>query len=185
MGICWTSIYDLIANYNFYFFVIQVGLERAMMYTNINCDDENPMGNMEFQLGAIEGIEACKFKLDNPLPFKFGRKDCLPDPEKAFPFMASKKENHANAYGTGKKVIEDLNKDFGLDAEETISLMAVHSLANFGANPEHLMKYRWIGGSQKAKNGAPIDVSQRAAPASFSNMYFKILNGQFYKVICL
>ena len=148
-----------------------------MMYTNLNCDEQDPIGNMEFQLGAIEGLEACKFKLENPVPFKFGRKDCIPDPARVFPFMASKKENHANPYGTGRKIIEDLNKDFGLEADETISLMAVHSLANFGANPEHLMKYRWIGGSQKAKPGMPI----RAAPASFSNMYYKLLNGQFYK----
>ena len=162
-------------------FAGQVGLERAMMYTNINCQDENPMGNMEFQLGAIESIEACKFKLDSPVAFRFGRKDCIPDPDKAFPFMASKKENHANAYGTGKKVIQDLKDDFGLEPQETISLMAVHSLANFGSNPEHLMKYRWIGGSQKRRQGSAQDVSQRAAPASFSNMYYKILNGQFFK----
>ena len=60
-------------------------------------------------------------------------------------------------------------------------MMAVHGLANFGANTENVMKYNWIGGSQKVRDGAPDGTNIRASPASFSNMYHKILKGQFFR----
>ena len=163
-------------------FAGQVGLERAISFTNTNCKDEDPTGNMEFQLGAIDGIDQCLIKIREReyLPFTYGRVDCIPDEDKKwtpYPFEATKKENHANAYGTGKAIIDALGADFDLSAAESISLMAVHGLASFGSNFEHLMKYRWIGGSRKTQEG----INERSSPASFSNMYYKILNGKFFK----
>ena len=163
-------------------FAGQVGLERAIMHTNKNCMDEDPTSNMEFQLGAIDGIDKCQIKLrerDN-LPFRYGRIDCIPEEDKKwtpYPFEATKTENHANAYGTGKDVIDALAKDFDLSAAESIAIMAIHGVASFGSNFEHLMKYRWIGGSRKTKEGN----TERMSPSSFSHMYYKILNGKFYE----
>ena len=100
---------------------------------------------MEFQLRAIEGPEKCHIKLNRTLPFRWGRKDCVPDPDAKwtpYDFEATKTEKHSNAYGTGTQVVKDLKNDFDLTARETISLMALHGLALFGHNIEEIMKYR-------------------------------------------
>ena len=161
-----------------------MGIERAIEYTNRNCLNRDPTGNLEYQLGAIEGVDKCLFGLRGDrqrYAFKWGRKDCQSDTSVTkvpYPFVAHKKEKHANAYGTGQAALNALKEDFGLSPKESMSLMATHGLANFGANTEHLAKYNWIGGSQKARaEGKPI----RSSPGSFSNMYFKILKGQFYR----
>ena len=67
-------------------------------------------------------------------------------------------------------LIDDLKTDFGFTARESISLFAVHGLAEFGRNEEEGgVKYKWIGGTvTNSKN------------ATFSNMYHKILNGKSY-----
>ena len=82
-----------------------------------------------------------------------------------YPYEATKKERHSNTYGTGTQVIKDLKQDFGLTARETIALMATHGLADKNINNEEVAKYKWIGGNKKG---------------SFSNMYYKILNGKTY-----
>ena len=55
--------------------------------------------------------------------------------------------------------------------------MALHGLAQFGANTEETMKYKWIGGSIRTKEG----MDDRSGLGSFSNMYYKILSGKVYK----
>ena len=150
-------------------FAGNIALERAINITNANCHSGDPNGNLEYQLGAIEGIENCETKLDRYLPFRTGRVDCMPDEESKwtpYPFEATKTEKHSNTYGTGTQVIKDLKNDFNLTARETISLMSLHGLAFRTKNWELNTKYKWFGGS--APNG------------SFSNMYFKILNGKTY-----
>ena len=85
--------------------------------------------------------------------------------------------------------------------EETIALMAIHGLAQFGANTEELDKYKWIGGSRipsRSKN--PNNVwennnsndeptsnpvknvkAARTSDNSFNNIYYKLLNGAVYQ----
>ena len=66
-----------------------------------------------------------------------------------------------------------------MTAEESISLMALHGLAQFGSNSEEVAKYKWIGGSIGGEELGE-DGGRRVDPQSFSNMYYKILNGKLY-----
>ena len=165
-------------------FAGQVGLEHVMKVTNDNCDDPDPVMNLEYQLSAIEGVDKCKFGLRNgrEVRFKYGRSDCIPEAGKKwtpYPFEATKHENHANAYGTGNAVIEALQKDFDLEPAESLSLMAIHGAAAFGGNIEEAAKYKWIGGSMRGPTGDGGD--ERQGEGSFSNMYFKTLAGKIYR----
>ena len=80
-----------------------------------------------------------------------------------YPFEATKEEKHSNPHGTGDQVLKDLKEDFNMTARESISLMALHGLAD-SRNDEQFTKYNWIGGTRY----------------TFSNMYFKFLNGKTF-----
>jgi len=162
-------------------FAGNVALEFAINVTNSNCDDyDNDFNNLERQLRAIEGAENCHIKTAKPLPFRWGRTDCIPDSETKwtpYDFEGTKTEKHSNAYGTGTQVVKNLKADFDFTAAESISLMALHGIALFGSNAEEAMKYKWIGGSQKPFRSVAKDNQDGG---SFSNIYFKILNGKVY-----
>ena len=63
-------------------FAGNIALERAINDTNRNCylGVNSEVGNPERQLGAIEGRDKCEIKLNKPIPFRSGRKDCIPTP---------------------------------------------------------------------------------------------------------
>ena len=150
------------------------GLERAIQSTNDNGKNATLDRNTEAMLCAIEGRDNCETKLDRPIPFRTGRKDCIPEQDKKwtpYAFEATKKEKHSNPHGTGISVIQDLKIDFGLTARESIALFAVHGLSKMGRNHEEALKYKWIGG---------MTDSQRMSTTTFSNMYHKFLNGKTY-----
>ena len=66
---------------------------------------------------TLEGKEKCLWKLQEPVPFQFGRIDCVRDQRRAatkFPFKATNKESHSNPGGEGSPVLEDLKRDFGM-----------------------------------------------------------------------
>ena len=154
-------------------FAGNIALERAINMTNKNCFNEDRVNNMERHMSAIEGRDKCEIKLKRPIPFRSGRIDCIPDESSKwspYPFEATKKEKHSNTYGTGTQVIKDLKQDFNMTARETISLMALHGLSTWTKNFEESTKYKWIGGFQKSGPHR----------GSFSNMYYKILNGKTY-----
>ena len=55
----------------------------------------------------LEGKEKCFFKLFKPSVFRFGRRDCVPDPTKKvtdLPYEATDEESHAKSYGGAKQV---------------------------------------------------------------------------------
>ena len=65
------------------------------------------MENVERSLCAMEGKEGCQTKLDRVIPFRTGRRDCVPEAEKKwtpYDFEATKKERHSNPHGTGIQV---------------------------------------------------------------------------------
>ena len=109
-----------------------VGLEEAIKESNEKGDIEvSPVQNMERFLCAMEGKEGCLTKLDRPIPFRTGRRDCIPDPNmKSTPydFEATEEEVHSNPHGTGIQVVKDLKKDFNLTARETLAVFATHGL---------------------------------------------------------
>ena len=128
------SLFNLgISRADLWQFAANVALEKAIRVTNENCDLNDPIRNEEFQVSAINGTgkynflvnhhkhliilstENCKITVENEFKFKFGRKDCVQgsfDPSEElltpWPWESSRHENHANAYGTGKKVVQDL-----------------------------------------------------------------------------
>merc|ERR1712110_378601 len=61
-------------------FAANFGLERAIASTNDNGQNSTLELNAEANLCAIEGRENCLMKLDRPVPFRTGRKDCVPEP---------------------------------------------------------------------------------------------------------
>jgi hypothetical protein len=155
-------------------------LEWAANLTNSQCDDPDYERNALYHLNKLEGKEKCKMRLTRPLPFRTGRRDCVPDEDKKwtpYGFEATKKERHSNAYDHGNQVADDLKRDFGLTAKESISLMAIHGLAQFGKNGDEGTFYKWIGGHYNefyGRTGSP--------KSTFSNMYFKALRGKSYGI---
>ena len=111
-------------------------------------------------------------KLSRPIPFRWGRTDCVPEDDKKwtpYSFEATKDERHSNAYETGTKAVQDFKRDFNMTARETISLMAIHGLAEFNKNFEESTFYKWIGG-----------LKREGQEGTFSNLYYKYLNGKTY-----
>ena len=93
------------------FLLFQVGIEAAIRYSNQNCLNDDATGNLEYQLSAIEGVDKCLFGIRGQrqrFAFRWGRADCVPDNGVPYPFVATKKEQHANAYGSGKAAVAAL-----------------------------------------------------------------------------
>ena len=167
-------------------FAGNIALELAVNYTNANCDESRfKYANLEQQISLIEGREKCEMKQTRPLPFRWGRIDCIPDEDKKwtpYPFEATKKERHSNTYGTGTQVIKDLKRDFNMTARETISLMALHGLATHTKNFEEALKYKWFGGIRTDNTSLPGKHTS-LRKGTFSNMYYKFLNGKKYQAV--
>ena len=93
-------------------FAGQVGIESAIKYSNMNCQNEDATGNLEYQLAAIEGVQNCMFGIRGErkkYAFSYGRIDCTEkNTDVPYPFVASKTEGHANAYGSGNAAVEAL-----------------------------------------------------------------------------
>ena len=94
----------------------------------------------ELLMSAMEGLEGCQIKLNRPLPFKWGRSDCIADESAKwtpYAFEATKTEKHSNTYGSGDQVLKDLKGDFGLTGKfisELVSFCNLNTLLNFTTN---------------------------------------------------
>jgi len=112
---------------------------------------------------ALEGKEKCLWRLQQPVPFQYGRADCIRDLSAAttdFAFEATNKESHSNPFGQGDWVLKDLKRDFEMPARQSIALMAVHSIAPEKHNKQLEISYKW--------GGSPF----------LSNNYFKTLGSR-------
>jgi len=137
-----------------------VGLEIEMARANYGCTHKVSHQQM---LTALEGKENCFWRLHKPIPFQYGRADCVRDEKKAttkFPFAATEHENHANPFGQGDWVLKELKRDFGMSARQTIAMMAAHGISTHAHNKIIGVHYRWAG--------APF----------ISNLYFKTLGSR-------
>merc|ERR1719209_2197485 len=135
-------------------------LEIEMVKANWGCS--NP-STYQLMVAAIEGKEKCLWKLQQPVPFQYGRVDCVKDESKAatdFPFEATNQESHSNPFGQGDWVLKDLKRDFGMPARQSIALMAAHGMPPQKHNAQLEVSYRW--------GGNPF----------ISNHYFKILGSR-------
>ena len=96
-----------------------------------------------------------------------------------FQIKATKKERHSNTYGTGTQVIKDLKRDFNFTAAETISLMSLHGLNTHTKTFEEAFKYKWLGGIRTDNTSIPGKITN-LRKGTFSNVYYKMLNGKVY-----
>ena len=86
---------------------------------------------------------------------------------------------HSNTYGTGTQVIKDLKRDFNFTAAETISLMSLHGLNTHTKTFEEAFKYKWLGGIRTDNTSIPGKITN-LRKGTFSNVYYKMLNGKVY-----
>ena len=145
-------------------------LEIEMARANYGCSHKVSYQQM---VTALEGKDNCLWKLHKPLPFQYGRADCVREnanPEtgncpfedsnvdhQACPFEAQTGEHHPNSFGQANTVLELLKEDFGMTARQSIALMAAHGIATHSHNKVLGMDYKW--------GGNPF----------ISNLYFKTL----------
>ena len=121
------------------------GLEIEIAKANYGCSHKVSYQQM---VVALEGKEKCLWKLQEPVPFQYGRADCVREASAAtadFPFEATDKESHSNPFGQGDWVLKDLKRDFGMPARQSIALMAVHGIAPEKHNKQLEINYRWGG----------------------------------------
>ena len=136
------------------------GLEIEITKANYACSHKVSYQQM---VVALEGKEKCLWKLEQPVPFQYGRADCVRNPSAGstdLPFEATNKESHSNPFGQGDWVLKDLKRDFGMPARQSIALMAVHGIAPEKHNKQLEVAYRW--------GGNPF----------LSNNYYKTLGGR-------
>ena len=127
-------------------------LEIEITKANYGCSHPASYQQM---VAALEGKEKCLWKLQQPVPFKYGRADCVRDTSKAateFPFEATNKESHSNPFGQGDWVLKDLKRDFDMPARQSIALMSVHALPPGVHNKQLEIQYRWPGNPYLSNN---------------------------------
>ena len=111
---------------DFWQFAVNVALERTIERSNTACRYDNKNRQQVSLLendgkGLAYGIWKCKIKLQKPFKFQTGRKDCIPDPDLKYPYVATKDENHFNPHSNGPELLEDLKAKIGMSAEDFLA----------------------------------------------------------------
>jgi len=155
-------------------FAANVALEKVINETNtlVCIDSEKYILNLDPNNEA----DKCEINLSRPVPFRWGRIDCIPEESKKwtpYPFEATKVEKHSNPFATGTEIIKNLKEDFDFTAKETISLMTLHGMSRLTKNFEQFLKYKWIGGMRS-------DTRDTTNRGIFHRLYYKTLNGKTY-----
>ena len=127
-------------------FAANVALELEIERANFACKYD--VTNQ--QSAILEGGEdACLIKLPRPIPFKFGRKDCISDgghsEDQTAKYKTTNPETPFDHNGPSKDILDEMKRTFTLSKEESIALMAVHSTAPNKPNERENIKYGWIG----------------------------------------
>merc|ERR1719209_1436142 len=136
-----------------------VALEQALERANRACDLDY---HARQQVTLLEGREKCEIKLNKPLKFLTGRKDCISDDPEGRGYVTSKEENQPKFMGSANENIDYGRNFFNMDAEHFAALMGIHGAVHNG----HIgLKYTWMGAGY------------------ISNVYFKQLaNKPLYKM---
>ena len=120
-------------------------LELEIARANYGCNNKASYQQMVL---ALEGMDKCLWKLHKPIPFQYGRADCVNNHKQAqtgCPFEATDTENHFNHNGLASTVLEGLRDDFGLSARQSIALMASHGIKRPSHDKVMGMTYTWAG----------------------------------------
>ena len=96
----------------------------------------------------------CEVKIQAPLKFWSGRSDCISEDQDGAGYKASKKEVHPRAFGDAVEITDFFLDNFGMDAEHSQALQAVHGAVHASGIG---VKYTWFG------------------PGYISNMYYKLI----------
>ena len=127
-------------------FAANVALELEIERANFACkyDKTNQ------QAAILEGGEdACLIKLPRPIPFQFGRRDCISDggfsKDDTATYKTTRLETEFDHNGPSKDILDGMEREFELTKEESIALMATHSTAINMENERENIKYGWIG----------------------------------------
>ena len=75
----------------------------------------------------LQGEPGCEVRLNNSIPFRTGRADCL-STNITRPYIASQEEVHPNAVGDGVETVEFFRDQFNFTGQETVAIMGAHTL---------------------------------------------------------
>ena len=143
-------------------FAANVALENTIERSNYGCRydyfqrQQVPLLENENR-GFPYGVWKCKIKLQKPLKFKFGRKDCIvTNPNR--PYEAGKEEKHSNPHANADEILNDVKESMNMSATDLIALTAIHGMIHPFQDGSIGTKYTWMGSGP-----------------NLSNMYYKIL----------
>ena len=138
--------------------------DKSCRITNSYCSDKNACGHLMY------GEEGCEVNWVVTPKFRTGRKDCVPDPDAARPWMApsNRHENHPFPIGNGIETVDWYKENFGLTARQAIALNSgAHSFGRFNS-PVSYFAYQWTRAQVSMFNNQFLKIL-RAEPMYFSN----------------
>ena len=137
-------------------FAANVALEKTIERSNKGCRydyfqrQQVPLLENEGK-GFAYGVWKCKIKMDAPVKFKFGRKDCLvTNPDR--PYEAGKEEKHSNPHANADEILNDVKETMGMSATDFIALNSIHGMVLPFQDGSIGTKYAWLGSGPNLSN---------------------------------
>merc|ERR1712223_1094333 len=137
-------------------FAANVALERTIERSNHGCRydywqrQQVPLLENEGK-GFEYGVWKCKIKLNNPVKFKFGRKDCVPSNSER-PYETDKEEAHSDPHANTAEILNDVKTQMGMSAIELIALNSIHGMIHPFGQGAVGSKYVWLGSGPHLSN---------------------------------
>ena len=147
-------------------FAANVALEKTIERSNHGCRydyyqrQQVPLLEDDGR-GFAYGVWKCKIKLNKPMKFQFGRKDCVSLDNAEQPYITEKEENHSDPHGNAKEILEDVKKHLDMSPTDLIALTSIHGMIHPFRQGSVGTKYNWMGSGP-----------------NLSNMYYKILSNR-------
>ena len=89
----------------------------------------------------LQGQAGCEVLLNRTIPFRSGRSDCRSEHANR-PYIASKKEVHADSMGDGRQTLDFFQENFGFNGQETVAIMGAHTFGRLNVH-NSLFRYVW------------------------------------------
>ena len=89
----------------------------------------------------LQGQAGCEVLLNRTIPFRSGRSDCLSEHADR-PYIASKKEVHADSMGDGRQTLDFFQQNFGFNGQESVAIMGAHTFGRLNVH-NSLFRYVW------------------------------------------
>ena len=144
-------------------FAANVALEKTIERSNHGCRydyyqrQQVPLLENEGK-GFAYGVWKCKIKLEKPIKFMFGRRDCVPQADAEFPYITDKEEAHSNPHANADEILADVKKNLRMPARDLIALSSIHGMIHPFGKGSIGEPYAWVGSGP-----------------NLSNMYYKLL----------